>query len=49
MSDTLVTTPKALSKPIVFSIIGAITGLVVSQIAIYAESQAVALYLLGAV
>jgi hypothetical protein len=52
MSDTLSTQSillKSLSKPLLFSIIGAITGLIVSQIGLYAESEAVALYLLGVV
>ncbi len=49
MSDTLSTRSKSLSKPLLFSIIGGGTGLIVSQVGIYAESEAIALYLFGAV
>ena len=49
MSDALSAQSKSLSKPLLFSIIGAVTGLIVSQVGIYAESTAVALYLFGAV
>lgn len=38
-----------MSKPILFAMIGAVTGLLVSQIGMYAESEVVALYLFGAI